>query len=218
MNVEKIISQDLPTLIAEDTVDTALQYMEDWKVSHLAVLDGNKLLGLLEESGLLSFDADITRLKDVPLLDHRVHPHQHVYEVIEIFADFKLTTLPVADGEGVYKGEISLQSLVEYFAEMQSVRAEGSIIVLEMNDIDYSLATLARLVEENDAKVLSASITNIDDSRRIQVSLKINKTEITAIVQTLQRFDYVIKAFFDAPTFEDDLRRRYDELMRYLNI
>ncbi|MBI1267192.1 MAG: CBS domain-containing protein [Cryomorphaceae bacterium] len=218
MNVEKIISQDLPTLIAEDTVDTALQYMEDWKVSHLAVLDGNKLLGLVEENGLLSFDADITRLKDVPLLDHRVHPHQHVYEVIEIFADFKLTTLPVADGESVYKGEISLQSLVEYFAEMQSVRAEGSIIVLEMNDIDYSLATLARLIEENDAKVLSASITNIDDSRRIQVSLKINKTEITAIVQTLQRFDYVIKAFFDAPTFEDDLRRRYDELMRYLNI
>jgi Mg/Co/Ni transporter MgtE len=192
--------------------------MEDWKVQHLAVVDGVRLLGVVEESGLLGFDEETTRISEVPMLDYKVFPAQHVYEVIELFADFKLTTLPVVEPDGTYRGEISLRSLVDYFAEMQSVRAEGSIIVLEMNDVDYSLATLARLIEENDAKVLSSSIASLDDSRRIHVSLKINKTEISAIVQTLQRFDYSVMAFFDAPTLEDDLRRRYDELMRYLDI
>ncbi len=86
------------------------------------------------------------------------------------------------------------------------------------SDVDYSLAEIARHIEGNDAKVLSASVTNFEDSRTVEVSLKINQTDIHGIVQTLQRYDYTIKAFYDAPTYEDDLKRRYDELMRYLNI
>ena len=120
--------------------------------------------------------------------------------------------------EGRYLGEISLSSVMGYLAEMDSVRSEGAVIVLEMNMVDYSLVEIARLVEENDAKILSATITNLEGSRLSEVSLKINKTAIRGIIQGFQRFDYKIKAFYDAPNYEDDMRRRYDELMRYLDI
>lgn len=192
--------------------------MDDWKVSHLPVVDGPNLVGLLDENTLLGYDDEKVRIQELPLLEHRVNKEDHIFEVIKIISDFKLSTVPVVGEEGRYLGEISLSSVMGYLAEMDSVRSEGAVIVLEMNMIDYSLVEIARLVEENDAKILSATITNLEGSRLSEVSLKINKTAIRGIIQGFQRFDYKIKAFYDAPNYEDDMHRRYDELMRYLDI
>jgi predicted transcriptional regulator len=192
--------------------------MDDWKVSHLPVLDGPLLVGLVDENTLLGFEDQNKRMNEVPLLEHRVNPEDHIFDVIKMITDFKLSTLPVSKSDGTYLGEISLSSVVDYMAEMAAVRQEGSVIILEMNTIDYSMAEIARLIEENDAKILSASVTNFEGSRTAEVSLKINKTSIRGIIQTLQRFDYKIKAFYDAPNFEEDMRKRYDELMRFLDI
>jgi CBS domain-containing protein len=218
MLVNKIISQELPYLVPADSLDTALQYMQDWKVSHLPVVNDGKLVGLLDESALLGHEGRTAKVEDFQLLGFAVLPDQHIFEVIEMISANELTTLPVADEAGNYQGEISLASVIDYMADLQSVRREGSILVLEMNDVDYSLAEISRLIEGNDAKVLSSSVTSFDDSRTVEVSLKINQTDIRGIVQTLQRYDYTIKAFYDAPNYEDDLRKRYEELMRYLNI
>lgn len=192
--------------------------MDDWKVSHLPVVDGPLLVGLLDENTLLGYDDEKVRVSELPLLEHRVDKEDHIFEVIKIISDFKLSTVPVVGEEGRYLGEISLSSVMGYLAEMDSVRSEGAVIVLEMNMVDYSLVEIARLVEENDAKILSATITNLEGSRLSEVSLKINKTAIRGIIQGFQRFDYKIKAYYDAPNYEDDMRRRYDELMRYLDI
>lgn len=192
--------------------------MDDWKVSHLPVVDGPNLVGLLDENTLLGYDDEKVRIQELPLLEHRVEKEDHIFEVIKIISDFKLSTVPVVGEGGRYLGEISLSSVMGYLAEMDSVRSEGAVIVLEMNMVDYSLVEIARLVEENDAKILSATITNLEGSRLSEVSLKINKTAIRGIIQGFQRFDYKIKAFYDAPNYEDDMRRRYDELMRYLDI
>lgn len=208
----------MPSLVLNDKIETALQYMDDWKVSHLPVVDGPNLVGLLDENTLLGYDDEKVRIQELPLLEHRVNKEDHIFEVIKIISDFKLSTVPVVGEEGRYLGEISLSSVMGYLAEMDSVRSEGAVIVLEMNMVDYSLVEIARLVEENDAKILSATITNLEGSRLSEVSLKINKTAIRGIIQGFQRFDYKIKAFYDAPNYEDDMRRRYDELMRYLDI
>jgi acetoin utilization protein AcuB len=199
-------------------VEVALQYMDDWKVSHLPVLDGPLLVGLVDENTLLGFEDQNMRMHEVPLTEHRVEPNDHIFDVIKIIADFSLSTLPVAKTEGTYLGEISLSSVVDYMAEMGAVRQDGSVIVLEMNTVDYSMAEIARLIEENDAKILSASVTNFEGSRTAEVSIKINRTAIRGIVQTLERFDYKIKAFYDAPNYQEDTRKRYNELMRYLDI
>ncbi len=208
----------MPSLVLNDKIETALQYLDDWKVSHLPVVDGPNLVGLLDENTLLGYDDEKVRIQELPLLEHRVNKEDHIFEVIKIISDFKLSTVPVVGEEGRYLGEISLSSVMGYLAEMDSVRSEGAVIVLEMNMVDYSLVEIARLVEENDAKILSATITNLEGSRLSEVSLKINKTAIRGIIQGFQRFDYKIKAFYDAPNYEDDMRRRYDELMRYLDI
>jgi hypothetical protein len=95
---------------------------------------------------------------------------------------------------------------------------QGGIIELELNKNDYSLTQIASIVEGNDAKILSCYVTSTPDSNKIEVTLKINREELTRILQTFNRYNYTVKASYHQAGFEDDLKTRFDEFMRFLNI
>jgi hypothetical protein len=101
---------------------------------------------------------------------------------------------------------------------VNSIKEPGSIVVLQMNTHDYSLTEIARIVEENNAKVLSSFISSSDDTTEIEVTIKINADNIDRILQSFSRYDYVVKATFQKGRFEDDLKKRYDELINFLNM
>lgn len=218
MLVEEILTKAIPPVSTNDKAETALQYMEDWKVSHLAVVGDNRFRGLLEESSMAGFVNEHTKVKEFDLLDVSAEPGLHIFEAIRLITDYKLTLLPVVDEAGMFQGEVTASAIMTCLSQMSAVREEGSVIILEMADVDYSLADISRHIEANDAKVLSAIVSRIGDGHMIEVALKINQKQITGPVQTLQRFNYKIKAYYDAPTYESELKERYDELMRYLNI
>jgi hypothetical protein len=52
----------------------------------------------------------------------------------------------------------------------------------------------------------------------MEVSIKVNKIDIGAILQTFDRYGYYVKATFGDDEDTDDLKDRYDSLMNYLNI
>ena len=79
------------------------------------------------------------------------------------------------------------------------------------------MSEISRLVESNDAKVLYSDIISIPDSEKIKVTIKLNKTDLTRIIQTFNRFGYTITASFHKNEYEEDLRKRYDGFLRYLN-
>jgi acetoin utilization protein AcuB len=90
--------------------------------------------------------------------------------------------------------------------------------VLEMLRQDYSLAQLARIVESENAVILSAHVQTFQESPRIEVTLKLNKQNITNILASFERFDFVIKATFNEVEYIDSLRERYDSFISYLNV
>jgi hypothetical protein len=95
----------------------------------------------------------------------------------------------------------------------------GGIIVLEMNANDYSMAHIARIVEDNDAKIWSSHVAPVSGSFKIEVTLKINQTDLTSIIRSFQRYDYTIKASFQGNNrYDDVLRNNYDQFMLYLNV
>jgi glycine cleavage system regulatory protein len=95
----------------------------------------------------------------------------------------------------------------------------GGIIVLEMNVHDYSLAHIARIVEDNEAKILSSHVASVADSMKMEVTLKINREDVTSIILSLMRYDYAIKAsYMSNNRNEDVLHSHYEQLMMYLNV
>ena len=52
----------------------------------------------------------------------------------------------------------------------------------------------------------------------MQVTIRINKTEISDILATFQRYEYNVKYFFGEEQYANELRSNYDNLMNYLKI
>lgn len=220
MIARELINNEIPPLKHTDSAEKALNWMDEFKVSHLPVLKNGNFVGLISENDLLD-QMDVEKNLD-ELFQHLPRPHvlskDHVYQVLSRLSELKLTLVPVLDEDESFLGCISAQQLMSFFAKTGSIREHGGIIVLEMALIDYSLAQIAQIVESNDAKILSSYIFSSPDSTNIEVTLKINKMELDRIIRTFERYDYIIKASFQKSNHGDDLKFRYDALMNYLNL
>jgi acetoin utilization protein AcuB len=220
MRAGELISEIIPPLKSSETGERAMDWMNELRVSHLPVVDGNEYIGLISENDVYDMVDPSMMIKDCfPNLPNPfIYEDRHVYEVMKVISDLKITVVPVLDENNVYLGCTDLLYLMSQITAVNSIKEPGSIVILVMNTHDYSLTQIARIVEENNAKVLSSFITSREDSTELELTLKINTDNIDRIVQTFNRYDYTIKATFQKGEFQDDLKKRYTELMNYLNM
>mgnify|MGYP001491025258 CR=1 FL=1 len=219
MHAVDLITNEIPPLRPNDTVARALDWMEEFKVSHLPVVEAQRLVGLVKDSVLIDRNdskalvESIMERVEVPF----VRGGQHIYDVMKLLVERGLTVVPVLDMNGMYLGAVNEHMALRRLAEVTNLREPGSLVVLELNMNDYSLHEIARIVEGNDARVLSVYCHTIAETNRVEVTLKINREDISDILQTFERFEYEVKTTFQGSRFHEDLRGRYDELMRFIN-
>ena len=220
MIARNLITDGILPLKTSDTGRTALSWMEDFRVMHLPIVNNEGFLGLISEFDIYNFNDfdEAVGSHNLSLSKAYVYDYQHIYDVLKIMQQHQLSLIPVIDDRENYLGSITLQRLLEHFTLTMSVKDPGGILVLEMSSNDYSLSEIARIVESNDAKILSLFLSSAPDTTKIEVTLKINRVDLSAVVQTFLRYNYLIKATFSEPDDNDDLRERFDSLMNYLNI
>ena len=221
MIAENLLSHTIIPLRTSDSGEEALGIMNDFYVRHLPIVNDKQLLGMIAEDEILEYDIEEPiGSYSLSMTKPYVKEKDHLYDVLKILSEYKLTVVPVVDAEGNYKGLISQDDLVRYFANTGSFTEPGSIIVLEMNKRDYSLAEISRIVESEGAAILSTFITSNLETERIDVTVKINRQDLQLqrIISSFTRFEYTIKASFQEADYFDGLQERYDSLMSYLNV
>lgn len=220
MIAKELITDNIPALKIKDSGKKAIHLMEEFKVSHLPIVNKHEYLGLICDTDILDLNIDDEHLEKfkLSLIRPFVLQGQHFYDVIKMFANLKITVLPVLDEKQNYLGLIPLTALLKEFSLLAATRDPGGIIVLEMNEHDYSMSKIAQIIESNDAKILSCYINSIENSTKIEVTLKTNKEDISGILQTLIRYNFSIKASFHQTEFKDDIKDRFDLFMNYINM
>lgn len=220
MFARDLISDAIPALKTSDSVQKVLDRMAEFRVSHLPIVNEKQILGLICDDDLVEitdYNIEIGSVS-LSLRNYFVYEDQHVYDVIRLVDELRLTIVPVLDREKNYLGLVSLLTLTEYFATLTSIKDPGSIIVLEISNRDNSLAYIAQIVESENAQILSSYIKSFPDSTKLELTLKLNRTEISAIVASFLRYNYIIKAKFNDVKADEGTQDRYDQLMNYLDI
>jgi CBS-domain-containing membrane protein len=220
MIASNFITDEIPPLKTSDTGLKALGWMDEFKVSHLPVVNGTELLGVVSDTELLDMNnaADELGNSKQALMRPHVFGHQHIYDAMKQMSLLNLTLIPVLDQEQHYMGVITLTHLMQQFSKLAAIQEPGGIIILELNNNDYSLSQIAQIIEGNDAKVLSLYVTPHPDSTKMEITVKVNKEDLSGILQTFFRYNYIVKASFHQSEFLEDLKNRYDSFMNYINM
>ena len=216
----ELIADVVPPVNTSDTIQKVIDRMVEFRIRHLPIVNEEQFLGLLAEDDLVGetdYQTPIGALA-LSLVNPYVLEDQHIYDVVRLFYERQLTVVPVLDAKMNYLGLITINALAEHFAHLTAVDKPGGIIVLEINNKNNSLAHMSQIVESDNAQVLSSYVQSFPDSTRMEVTLKVNKQDISAIISTFLRYEYTIKATFNHSGDNDNSRERYDSLMNYLNL
>lgn len=221
MIAEELINHMIPPLKPKDSAQKARLWMEELRCNQLPVVENEKFLGLISEDLILESNDAEKSIADFDLIGKKciVYANSHFYDVIKLASDNNVQMVGVLNEEGKYTGVITVQDTITSFAQSAAVQIPGGILVLSMNQIDYSLAEISRLIEENNAKILSSSVkVDEQDPAKLKVTLKINRLDMAHIVATLERFGYKIIARFQETKVLDEEKGKIDMLLRYLDI
>ncbi|HUM45938.1 MAG TPA: CBS domain-containing protein [Chitinophagales bacterium] len=220
MKAAELVSKNISSLRTSDTGASALHLMNVFHVTHLPIVNENQLLGLISEEDILNAHGEEDAIGSLPLSFMRpfIHDHEHLFEVLKVATEFRLTVIPVIDKEETYLGVITRADLLNYFAVQTDILEPGGIIVLEVHIKDYSLTEIVRIIESNHVKILCMFAGTDYDTSRMELTIKINNTDLQPIISDLNRHNYYVKETFQEAEYFDNLKERYDSLMNYLNI
>jgi CBS domain-containing protein len=221
MLARELISDVVTALKTSDTGTKALSWMEVFRIKHLPIVNQRDFLGLISDSDIYDLNNP-----DEPVGNHQlslqkpyVNEEQHIYEVVELLSRLRLTLVPVLNSEMQYLGVITMEDLTRKFAHLSAMQQPGGIIELEMNGNDYSLSEISQIVESNNARILSLYVASNNDSSKLRVTLKINQTDLTSIIETFDRYSYtVVSSHMIDEDLDEFYQDRFDVLLKYLNI
>jgi CBS domain-containing protein len=218
---EKLISDVITSVPGNETGQKVLNLMDVYRVSHIPVVEEGQYLGLISDKiiyDLNLLEEPVEKETDKFNTSH-VHEDQHIFEVAALMYKLKLSVIAVLGSNHDYLGAITLYDLARRFARFFSLQEVGGVVVLEVNVNDYSLAHISRIVEDNDTKILSSFLDRIPGTQNLDVVLKLDKEDLSPVIQAFTRYDYNIKGvYLDHSMLNDLYQDRYDQFMKFMNI
>jgi CBS domain-containing protein len=218
MLAHDLIAEGIPAIDPHRVGEEVLRRMEEYEVMHLPVVGNGQFMGLLSEEEILKNGVDTpveTYLEEMSKIS--VHKNDHLFDVMKKMTDSDITTVPVTDEEGHYLGLITRKDLFDFYGRSFAWSEPGSILVLDLEDVHYSLSEISRIIEAEQGMIISSIISRPSETR-ILLTLKINQLDVTRIVAALRRYDYEVTASYTEAEVADHFKERYDAFMRYLDV
>jgi CBS domain-containing protein len=192
--------------------------MNDYHVAHLPIVEEEKYLGIISEEQLLHSD-DENILDQLAVSDGgtSVQANDHFLKAIQVAVQNKLSVVPVIENKQIL-GIVTYNDLLKNASDFMSLNDPGALVVLEMEGKAYSFSEINKIIESNDAQITQLNSYTDPETGIIQVTIRINKLEVSDIISTFQRYEYNVKYYFGEEMYENELRTNYDNLMHFLNI
>ncbi len=203
-----------------DSIQQALEKLQDMLCKELVVLNGDDYIGLVNETILLDAEDDEAPISSIKINTAPIQLkfNQHPYDALVMVTVYNSTIIPVLDQENKYIGVSTQLDILKAISSIQSQNESGAIIVLAIGLHDFSLSQIAHLVESDNCRILNCATKINLDSDNIEVTLKVDKSNINALLNSFLRHNYLILETHNTVAAFDDTADRYQQLMNYINI
>jgi len=210
---------DVPILTESTQIGDVIVFLDQHDYSHLAIVDQNNVwIGTIATDFL--YEIDETE-KIEKLLYHVesffVYETDDLAKITDTFILNKSNLLPVLNQNGELKGMLSKTILTGYLAQSTFLTERGLTLIIEKEAVSCSFATIAQIVESNNAKFLGVLILTTTENK-IQLLLRISQINTEAIINDLRRFDFTIVSQHAADQHQNKVIEHSNYLNKFLNI
>ena len=219
MLATQLINSGFPSVHLTDSASLALQLMDDYDVQHLPVISEEKFMGLVAKADLLDLSEEQAIGADSSfILPYSIKGEEHFLTALKLAAEKEISLVPVINDQLELLGVISITELLYRLSNFLGNNEPGGLIVLEISKRNFSFGEISRLVETNDALITQCNTFTEPETGLVIITLKINKIEISAIVATFQRYEYIVRYYFGEEQYANELKDNYNHLLAYLNV
>ena len=212
------IDHSVSPLRLDDSVNQALDMMDEYKLYHLPVVDENEYLGYVSEEILLNTNSDL--IGDLMLAGEKVFTSdsESLYASLKKMSNHQMSSIAVLNADKEYLGLITVHSFFKTFAEISSIRSSGGVFSIIVPQHDYSLAVFSRILESNGYKILSVELVTVPENPvLLEVIFKLNTFDISSACATMERYGYAVNLRFGKNKHDADNKDRIDEILNYLD-
>ena len=219
MLASQLINTGFPVINLFDKASFALQIMDEYDVMHLPVSSAEKFAGMVSKDDLLDIDENNTLASiEQDLQKISIKGEEYFLQALKLIANNELTILPVVNEQAELSGVIQAKDILKTISRFVGNEEKGAVIVLETDKQNFSFGEISRLVETNEAYITQLNTHTEPGSGTVVITLKINKIEVSDIVATFQRYEYIVRYFFGEEEYANELKENYNHLISYLNM
>ncbi|ESU29497.1 CBS domain-containing protein [Flavobacterium limnosediminis JC2902] len=216
--ISEYINKEVDPIHIEDSIESVQDLFLEFPYSHFPVLEDGVYIGCASADDVELLDSD-RKIGEFRYTFERFFARDTMIwlDVLEIFAKNETNVVPILDKTNAYIGYYEIADVIKCFHETPFLKEDGGILVVEKGIKDYSMAEIAQIVENNNARLLGLFISH-SDLEKIQVTLKLSLGGMNEIIQTFRRYNYEIISEHQEDAYLNNLKDRSDYLDKYLNI
>ncbi|MEM8898364.1 MAG: CBS domain-containing protein, partial [Bacteroidota bacterium] len=193
MIAREFISDTVPSVKSTDSAGRALDWMNQFKVAQLPIVDQGRYLGMVTEDDILEatdLSLSVAEIRLGGWESAAIYEDKHIYEAIRLMSMLKLEVLAVLDVNDQFQGIITIRDVLNFLEKLFSIQEPGGVMVVEIPKNGYVLSEIGRIVESTDAKILSLYLSSKPDDTGFIATLKLNVEDLSRVVASFERFDY----------------------------
>ena len=216
-----LIHPIVPSLTISEPVGLALKKMEECELTTLPVVEGGIFLGFVEDEILLEQDHLDIQIAQVELECSAcwVYADQHLYDLLRISNEQQAKWIAVIDRTQLFLGVVSVVEARTIYAESYSIQSQGAVLVVSLEMKDFQLSEIARLIESENAKVISCLVhTDPSNPQQVEITVKLDVPDGRHVKATLIRFGYRVHDFGQEELGLSTDEERIGNLLRFLAI
>lgn len=221
MIAKDAIEYQLPIINTNSLVREAIDWCEQFnsKYLFLTTTSDKKNIYYIPLNSLYELNED-TALTQTQLQEFKysISENQHLYELLKTATTIENFVLPITDSENTLIGFSTAEKILQCFLKHNQILNDGGTIVLSMNATDYSLSEISRITESNQATILNVALNYNEETHKIEITLKINRTDLKNIEASFERYNYNVIHVFHQSEYNLQMLDRIDNLIKYLQV
>jgi acetoin utilization protein AcuB len=197
MKVRNWMITDLIVVSPKDTVESAIQIMQQHSIRHLPVVEDNKLVGLVTESSLrpyLSPEKLRLPLREVMIINPiNIDPEASIDEAARLIYKYKIGGLPVIS-QGKLVGIITITDILEAFIELMGIlKASSRLDIIPKED---NLNSALEVIKRGGAKIISIGMDITSEGEKIYF-IRVERTNLERITLELEAEGHKVVSFIE---------------------